>query len=168
MDFYEAVKERRSIRGYKPEPVPEKVVAKLAEAVALAPSACNLQPVKVLFVTNPELKAKIAGVYTQEWLKQAPAIAVILTDAKDSWHRVEGDAIADIDGAIVMENLVLAAAAEGLGTCWICAFDRKRMDAVLNVEAPWRTFAITPVGYPAVAPKGITRKSVSSIFQALP
>ena len=167
MEFYEAVKARRSIRGYKPDPIPESVVARLADAVASAPSACNLQPVKLLFITNPGLKARIADIYTQPWLKQAPAIAVILVDAKSAWHRLEGDSIADIDGAIAMENFVLAAAAEGLGTCWICAFDRGRMDAAVNVEAPWHSFAITPVGYPAVEPKTITRKSHNSIFQEL-
>ena len=120
MDFQEVIKKRRSIRGYKPDPIPKEIVGKLAEAVSLAPSACNLQPVKILFVTNPELKAKICDIYTRDWLKQAPAIEVVLVDDKSAWRRIEGDTIADVDGAILMENFVLAAAAEGLGTCWIC------------------------------------------------
>ena len=168
MDFYDAIKGRRSIRGFKPDPVPKDSVARLAEAVSLAPSACNIQPVKVLFITNPDLKEKICNVYTREWLKQAPAIAVALVDSSSAWQRVEGDTIADVDGAIVMENRVLAATPEGLGSCWICAFDRKRMDIALGLKAPWHAFSITPLGYPDSAPRELKRKKTADTFEEIP
>jgi nitroreductase len=60
--------------------------------------------------------------------------------------------------------MILAATSLGLGTCWICAFDRAAMDAALGVSAPWRSFAITPVGYPDGEPAKIAKKSINSLF----
>jgi len=168
MDFYDAVKARRSVRAYKPDQISAESTARLALSVSEAPSACNLQPFKFLFVSNPALRAKIASVYTRDWLKQAPAIVVALGNAKTAWKRLEGDSIVDVDVAIAMEHFVLAAAAEGLGTCWICAYDRAALDSALSIEAPWRSVAISPVGYPSDSAKPRTRKPLSDIFQELP
>jgi nitroreductase len=162
MDFYDVVRSRRSIRGYKDASIPDEVIERISEAVNLAPSACNMQPWQFRIIFNEELRTKICANYSQPWLKEAPAIVVALGDSENCWKRPqEGTPIVDIDLAIAMEHLVLAAASEGLGTCWICAYDRAKMDKTLDIKPPWSVLAISPLGYPAVPARDIERKDVS-------
>ena len=165
MEFYEVLKSRRSIRGYKPDAVPEKVLARLAEAVSLAPTACNKQPFKLLLVRDPEMRKTICANCRFEFLAEAPVIAVMMTNESESWTRFEGNPAADIDASIAMEHLVLAAAAEGLGTCWICAFSRPQMNEALNIRAPWSAFALSPIGYAAGAPRPFSRKALDEVVE---
>jgi nitroreductase len=167
MDFYDVINQRRSIRGYKADPIPEASIQRIAEAVSIAPSACNLQPWSFRIVTNPKLRAEICKCYAAEWLSEAPAIAVALGNIDECWKRLDGKPIIDIDLGIVMEHLVLAATAEGLGTCWVCAYDSKKMDRVLNILAPWSVYAISPLGYPNAEPRELTRKPLEDVFRVL-
>lgn len=146
MDFYEAVRARRSYRGYQDRAVPADAIARISEAVQFAPTACNRQPFRLLLISNPEIKRKICSIYTAAWLKQAPIIAVAVGNASEAWTRLEGTTIIDVDVAIMMEHFVLAAAAEGLGTCWICAYDRAALDSALGLEPGWKSVAISPLG----------------------
>ena len=91
-----------------------------------------------------------------------------MEDETQAWHRFEGESASVIDVAIAMEHFVLAAAAEGLGTCWICAFKRDEMDQALNIEKPWHTVAISPLGYAkADACRNTGRKPQDEIFQVI-
>ena len=169
MDFYDAVKARRSVRAYKQDSIPEDSIARIAEAVSLAPSACNLQPFKIILVLDVEVRKRICKVYSRDWLAQAPAIAVAIGDSSSAWKRLEGASIVDVDVAIAMEHFVLAAAAEGLGSCWVCAFDRDAMDSALSLRQPWRSVAVSPVGF---ADEGglreLQRKPIGEVFQIVP
>jgi len=170
MDFYETIKARRSSRGYLTDkPVPGDALVRIADAINRAPSACNRQPVKFLFVRNPELRAKIGEVYQPAWLKEAPVIAVVLGCDEKAWHRPEGDSIVPVDAAIAMEHFVLAAAAEGLGTCWICAFRREEMDKALGLTGThWRSVAISPLGYAKEGSVGpFVRKNVQEMVEVI-
>ena len=165
MEFYEVLKTRRSIRAYKPDAVPENALKKIAEAVNLAPTACNLQPFKLLLVRDPAMRKTICGHCRFGFLAEAPVIAVMMTNESASWTRYEGNPAADIDASIAMEHLVLAAAAEGLGTCWICAFSRPEMNEALKIQAPWSAFALSPIGYAAGAPRPFTRKALGEVVE---
>jgi len=167
MEFYDVIKNRHSIRGYKSDAIPTDALERIAEAVSLSPSACNRQPWLFRIVLKPEIRAKICELYTQPWLKEAPAIAVALGNNDECWKRLEGTPITDVDIGIAMEHLVLAATAEGLGSCWICAFDRKKMAEALGVMAPWNVVAITPLGYPNAAPRDIKRKNINEVFAVI-
>ena len=167
MDFYDVIKKRRSIRSYKSDPVPQEALQRIAEAVYFAPSACNMKPWKIKLVTNPELRAKIAANYTQPWLAEAPAIAVIMGNNKQCWQRFEGDPIVQVDVGIAMEHLVLAATAEGLATCWICAYEIEKMNATLDVKDPWNVLAISPLGYSDATPKDVPHKEINKIFEII-
>ncbi|MBP5183023.1 MAG: nitroreductase family protein [Lentisphaeria bacterium] len=168
MEFYDVVKKRRSIRSYKDTPVPDDALARILEAVRCAPTACNRQPFRFCIVKDPVLRAKLANVYMEDWLKTAPVIVAAASDAKAAWRRREGDSIADADTAIAMEHFVLAAAAEGLGTCWICAFRRAEANAALGLkEGEGNVFAITPLGYAAAGPVPFTRKKLDEIATVL-
>ena len=165
MEFYEVLKTRRSIRSYKTDAVSDQQLRKLAEAVNLAPTACNRQPFKLLLVRNPEIRRTICSNCKFEFLVQAPVIAVMMTNESASWTRFEGNPAADIDASIAMEHLVLAAAAEGLGTCWICAFDRPQMNRALKIESPWSAFALSPIGFAAADPRPFSRKNLNEIVE---
>lgn len=171
MDIYEVFRSRYSYRGFTDQPIPKDTLERIGEAVSLAPTACNLQPFEIQVVLNDELRAKIAAVYPRDWLKTAPAIAVIIGDSATAWKRGEGNSILDVDIGIVLEHFILAAQAEGLGTCWICAFERAAMDAVMGLSGTDKSVvAITPVGYPkeekspAQRPK---RKPLEEIYKII-
>ncbi|MDD5698850.1 MAG: nitroreductase family protein [Victivallaceae bacterium] len=165
MDFYEVIRKRRSIRSYKSDPIPEAALQRIAEAVHLAPSACNFQPWKIKIVTDPGLRAQISANYTRDWLIQAPAIAVIIGNSKQCWKRFDGTPSVNIDIGIAMEHLILAATAEGLATCWIGAYDMAKMNAVLGVVPPWNVLALSPLGYADQEPTNVPRKPINKIFE---
>lgn len=167
MEFYEVIDKRYSVRSYKSDPVPQEALDKIAEAISAAPSACNKQPWSFRVVLNEEVRAKICAVYTADWLKEAPAILVALGNTEDCWDRLEGTPITDLDMGIAMEHAVLAATAEGLGTCWICAYKVAEMNQALNILAPWTVLAISPLGYPNSEMPERNRKPVKDIFQII-
>jgi nitroreductase len=168
MDFHDVLRKRRSVRSYKNDPVPKKALDKIAEALALAPSACNLQPWSFRIVLNPEIREKICSCYGGKWLAEAPAIIVALANMEECWKRPEGTPIADIDIGIAMEHVVLAATAEGLATCWICAYEIEKMNRAIGVMAPWTTLAISPLGYANETPKPRPSKDRDEIFKIVP
>ena len=167
MDFYEALNKRRSIRGYKPDAVPEDAIRRIGEAVRTAPTACNRQPCQILLVRNPEKRAALAKVYPQNWLAQAPIIAVLVGCESEAWKRLEGNTIIDVDAAIAMEHFMLAATAEGLGTCWICAFRRAEADKALGLDPKYKTVAMSPLGYAAAEPGPFVRKPLDELFKVV-
>ena len=168
MDFYDVIHARRSRRGYRPDAIPEEALKHIADAVKHAPSACNRQPCKVILVKNAALREKICQLYNRPWLKEAPVIAVVAGNESEAWIRPEGDSILPVDAAILMEHLVLAATAEGLGSCWICAFRRAELDRVLNLEGtPWKSIAMSPLGYSDAAPRANSSKTLDQLFEVV-
>ncbi len=167
MDFYAVLDKRRSIRAYKNDPIPKDSLDKIARAVNNAPSACNLQPWSFRVVIDQTIKDTICRCYQAPWLKQAPAIILALGNLEACWKRPEGTPITDIDVGIAMEHLVLAATAEGLGTCWICAYQQSVMDKAVNILKPWTTLAISPLGYPDESPEMPKRKPLAEVFKVV-
>ena len=168
MDFYEVLKNRRSIRGFDPlRAIPEDALERIMQAVQCAPSACNRQPWRFEIVFNAGLRKAIGECYPKSWLLEAPAIVVAMADYSSCWTRLEGTPAAEIDLGIAMEHLVLAAAAENLGTCWICAFEKARLNEVMQVQAPWSVEAITPLGYGNSAPRDLKYKNIDEIFKVV-
>jgi nitroreductase len=167
MEFYEVLRRRRSIRAYAQEAVPEATLKLLFEAVSLAPSACNNQPVRFLFVTDLAVRRRLCECYPRDWLAGAPVLVVALGNRETAWRRFNGQSAHVIDAAIAMEHLVLAAAAEGLGTCWICAFDQDQARQALRLPDCWEVVALTPLGRPAAEPAPQTRKPLAEIIERL-
>lgn len=165
MDLYEAIKTRRSVRKYQRTPVPQDKLLRIWEAVRWAPSACNLQPWKFLVVNSPDKRAKLKGIL-QDWALEAPVLIIALGNRENAWRR-DNESIHPVDVAIAVEHLVLAATAEGLGTCWICAFDRKRLSAALNIKPEWDPVAVIPLGYSADDSPRSTRKEIAEIVSVI-
>lgn len=167
MEFYDVVRQRRSIRSYRPDPVPEESLKRIAEAVLCAPTACNRQPFRLILIKNREKRLAVGAGYKGAWLSEAPITAVMVGRESEAWRRLEGDSIVNVDAAIAMEHFVLAAAAEGLGTCWICAYNRAEVDRVLGLPAGESSVALSPLGYAAEGPRPFTRKSLNQIFEVI-
>ena len=165
MDFYDVIKQRRSIRSFQAAPIPDEAIARIAAAVNAAPSACNIQPVSFKLIRNGALKKALAGCCKQTFPAEAPAILAAVVNPEISWKRTDGFNSAETDAAIAMEHAILAATAEGLGSCWICAFDPVKAAEVLQIPAPCRVAALCPLGYPAAPPGEFVRKEESQIFE---
>ena len=139
MEVLEAVKVRRSVRAYSSRPIPAEVMERMRQALRSAPSACNFQPWHFIFVVQSELRRKVAEqAYEQMWMADAPVIVAACGFPKQAFKAM-GD------------HLTLAAVAEGLGTCWIGAFNEAGVKELLRVPAQARVVAMTPLGYPASA-----------------
>lgn len=163
MDFFEAANARRSVRNYQNTPVPDEKLAHIWEAVRQAPSACNLQPWRFLVIKTPAMRDKLRTVL-QSWVFTAPVLIVALGNRDAAWRR-DGQSYHEIDVAIANEHLCLAAAAEGLGTCWICAFDRRAMKWALGLEPEWDPVAVTPLGFADDPNPRTLRKAIEEIVR---
>ncbi len=165
MNLYEAINHRRSVRQYKSKPIEPDKLDRLWEAVRLAPSACNLQPWKFLVLNSPAMRKTVRPIL-QDWTTKAPLLVIALGNRNLAWRR-DGESIHAVDVAIAMEHLILAATAEGLGTCWICAFDRRALSQALQLEPEWDPVAVTPLGYPDDPSPRTPRKAASEIVKEL-
>ncbi|OGF48195.1 MAG: hypothetical protein A2452_04050 [Candidatus Firestonebacteria bacterium RIFOXYC2_FULL_39_67] len=165
MDFTDLIKKRKSIRKYDlTKPVSEELVAKLLDAARIAPSACNLQPWHFIVIKDSKVKEKLKEAYGREWFYTAPVIIVGCVDTSVSWKRSFDKAdYSHVDLAIAFEHLLLAAANEGLGTCWVGAFNPEIARKVLGVPQNINIIAMTPVGFPAEDPVLRPRKELSEI-----
>jgi nitroreductase len=143
MNVFEAIEKRRSIRSYESTPVPEEKLEKILEAARLAPSASNVQPRHFIVVTDKERRDALAAGMFARFLKQAPVVIVACGDEKKSpkWY--------PIDVAIAVENMVLAATEEGLGTCWIGSFNENKVRDALRIPENLRVVVLLAVGYPS-------------------
>ena len=121
MEFYEVIRRRLSVRAYKPDPVPEEVLNRILEAGRLAPSAKNLQPWKFIIIRDEKIRqALVPACRNQQFIAQAPVIICACALLEQAWKGMGGYwSAAEIDVTIALEHIILAAASEGLGTCWI-------------------------------------------------
>jgi len=163
MDFQELIRVRRSVRGYKPDPVQEDVIFRVLGAGRIAPTAANLQPIHLIVVTEAETRARLKEVYAHDWFCAAPVILVGCAEPDKAWKRRDGFNAAEIDLAIVLDHIILAATEEGLATCWVCAFDEVKTKEILRIPPEVRVLAMTPLGYPDASPRPFTRKSLEDL-----
>lgn len=172
MEFYEVITKRESIRDYNPnKPVEIEKLKRILEAGRIAPSAANKQPWKFMLVSSPEMLSKVRDCYSKEWFNNAPHILIVVGDVNVAWRRKEdGKASIETDLTIAMDHMILAAENEGVGTCWIAAFDEKVIRNVLNLKKNEVVYTITPLGYPndGFKKSGIkNRKSFEEVIQYL-
>jgi nitroreductase len=150
MTFLELVKRRISIRQFDSKMVEDDKLAYILECARLAPSAANYQPWQFLVIRNDDVKRLIQECYHAEWFTEAPVYIVACADTAQSWKRkYDSKDHADIDVAIAVEHICLAAVEQGLGTCWVCNFDAQKCAELLNLPANIHPVAIIPIGYTA-------------------
>lgn len=180
--IYSTIQGRRSIRRYTEQPVPPDLVNRLLEAATWAPSAHNRQPWRFAVLNTPEVRAQLAAAMGEQLradlTADGAAPELIERDVSRSYSRISGAplaivvclSMADMDRypdarrneaeylmavqsvAMAAQNLLLAAHAEGLGACWMCAplFCPDVVRQTLHLPADWQPQALITLGYPAV------------------
>jgi len=163
MEFQELIKQRYSVRAYKPDDVPSDVIDKIVEAARLAPTAANRQSFKLFIIKTAGFKEELKKVYPRDWFIQAPYVVGIYGIPEGNWVRRDGKNYTDVDSAIVMDHVILAATDMGLGTCWIGAFDPEAARKFLDLPQDMEPIAFTPLGYPADQPGIKKRKPIDQL-----
>ena len=158
MDVMTAIKTRRSIRKFKPVPVPEAQLRQVLEAGRIAPSAGNRQPWKFIVVRDAATrKALVPACRNQAFVGEAGAIIVACApDESLRWHMV--------DIGISVDHMTLAAHELGLGSCWIGAFDPDQVKAILGIPAEVKVVCVLPVGVPDMEGVPKPRKDFDEVF----
>lgn len=152
MKVTEAITERRSIRSFSNRPVEEEKLLRVLEAGRLAPSARNMQDWRFVVVKDASLRQRLAeAARNQEFVGQAPI--VVAACGTSNYVMTCGQHTYPIDVAIAVDHMTLAAAEEGLGTCWIGAFYEDKVKEILGIPPTVRVVALLPLGYPAETSK---------------
>ncbi len=167
MDVYEAIRARKSVRAFRDVPVEQPVLLRVMEAARAAPSAKNAQEWRFVAVRDRETRERIArDAARQTFIGTAPVLLACCAETDGRVMRC-GQAAYPIDVAIAMDHLALAAAAEGLGTCWIGSFDEKIVKQILGIPAEVRVVDLMPLGYPTdPSPVAKSRLSMEEILHA--
>ncbi len=168
MDIFEAIKTRRSIRHYKPDPIDDPTLARILEAANWAPSWGNTQSWRFIVVRDPAIRQQVADTLRlvrvdNEWvenaanqaIRQAPVLVVVCAEEGHAGYAPDGAPATDkgeywymFDIALAMENLTLAAHALGLGTVIVGGFDAIKAAQILEVPQACRVVTMTPLGVP--------------------
>ena len=164
MDVFEAIKTRRAVRSYKPEPVPEEKLKKVLEAARLAPSAHNKQEWKLVVIKDSAKRRELAeAALNQDFVGEAP-IVIVAVALEPEHILTSGVPAYAVDLAIAVDHMTLAAVEEGLGTCWIGAFSQEEVKQVLNIPNQYKVVALLPLGFPADKSGAKSRKNLEEII----
>jgi len=152
MDAIEVLKTRRSVRAYAREPVPRKIIEDLVDCGRLAATAINIQPWEFVVVTDREVLRSIAQTTDHgKFIADAPVCVAVL--CRDTKYYLE-------DGSAATENILLAAHAHGLGSCWV-AGDKKpyasKICRLVGAPQGYKLVSLIPIGYPAESPEKTKR-----------
>ena len=158
------VRNRYSCRSYLDKPVEEEKVVYLKECMRLAPSAVNRQPWKFRIVRSAEGREKLQSCYSRPWFNEAPLYILASLLHEQEWVRADSKAHGNIDVAIAVEHLCLAATEQGLGTCWVCNFDAERCHQLFGMPETEEPVVIIPIGYPATELTPRLRKAPEELF----
>ncbi len=162
MDIYEAINARHSVRSYQDKEVEQAKLHRVLEAGLLSPSARNRQQRKFVVVSDDATRKKLAEAADQPFLAEAPIIIAVVGLTPD--YKMHCDVPADpVDCAIAIDHMTLAAAAEGLGTCWIGHFDQDACRKILGVPDSAKIVELMPLGYPTGEVKEKPRRPFEEI-----
>lgn len=162
METFETIKQRRSVRSYKADPVPEDKLNKVLEVARLAPTAKNAQDFKLIVVKDAETRKKLTELSGRDFIGEAPIIIVAVSLDSVSVMN-SGVPRYAVDLGIVIDHMTLMAADLGLGTCWIGGFSPEGMKELLNIPEQCKIVALLPLGYPNDVPKEKTRKEIKDL-----
>ncbi len=178
MEVMQAIKERRSVRKYKPEPISDEAIDTVLDAARWSPSWANTQCWRLVVVRDPQIRAELAGALrgttpgkenrAAAAIRSAPVVIVACAELGRSGY-YKGEQMTDkgdwfmFDVALAMQNLTLAAHAVGLGTIHVGLFEAKEVAKTLEVPADVAVVEMTPLGYPDEEPEAPGRKEFAEI-----
>ncbi len=175
MEFWDTIRNRHSVRSYAPGTVTREEIERVLEAATLAPSGGNMQPWHFYVVTDEDRRAAVtAATYSsrdlsagpQSWMMEAPVFKVVcrhLRRAADKYDRMGRDFIALQDCAAAVENMLLAATALGLGSCWVGGFRLTEVADALDLPAEHDPVAIVVLGRTTARPRRRPRLSLDEV-----
>jgi nitroreductase len=159
MDAIEALRTRRSCRSYDNRPVDPKLIDDLVDVGRLAATARNVQPWEFIVVTDEKMRRKLADISDYgKFIAEAPVcIAVFCEEGK---YYLE-------DGSAATQNILVAATALGLGSCWV-AGDKKpytgKIGELLGVPRSKKLVSMVAVGYPKSPPSMAPKRSLDEVI----
>lgn len=162
-NLLEIIKKRYSCRNYQNRNVEREKLDYIMECVRLAPSAVNKQPWRFRIIENNEDKTKLRQCYQRDWFDTAPLYVIASVMHNEEWVRSDGKQHGNIDIAIAVEHLCLAATEQGLATCWVCNFDAKQCKSHFQMPENEEPAVVIPLGYAADEPNEKKRKSIEDI-----
>jgi nitroreductase len=169
MGILEIIKNRRSIRVFKKQDIPQGIIENLLEAARWAPSAGNVQPWTFVVVSSQKMKQRLfMAAFGQKTPEEAPTVIVVCADEKLALqsYGVRGKSLFCLqDTAAAIQNILLTAYSLGLGSCWIGAFKEDEVRQAIKAPKEMRPIALIPVGYPDEAPAARSRRPVSEIMR---
>ena len=156
--FYDLVGCRRSVRQYVDKGVEEEKLDRILEVGKCAPSAANCQPWHFIVLKKAGREEFDRKVLTKEGFRGAPVIIVVCAEPGKAWERhYDGANYARVDVAITVTEMVTAATAEGLGTCWVAAFDPNVVRKMLGIPDKLEIVTLLTIGYPATPLKQVEK-----------
>lgn len=168
MEFFEVVAERRSIRAWRARDVERDKLEKVLAAANMAPSAGDLQAYEIVMARHPTTRASLAAAaHGQAFLAEAPVVLVFFSDPSRSAARyaARGERLFCIqDATIAACHAQLAATALGLGSCWVGAFDDRRVAQALGAPAGLNPVCMLAIGYAAERPDRTSRRPLSDLM----
>jgi len=148
MDLFDAIRTRRSVRAFRPDPVPAELLERVLEAARWAPSGLNNQPWRFHVVREPAVLEGLGGLTRYgHVLRSARAAVAVFLEGEASYHRDK-----DCQGVgACLQNLLLAAHGLGLGACWLGEIVNRReeVERLLGAPATCELMAVVALGFPA-------------------
>ncbi|NYZ77231.1 nitroreductase family protein [Candidatus Micrarchaeota archaeon] len=171
MEFYEVLKKRHSVRVFQDKEIEKEKMERITSAFFLAPSAGNLQAYKVYTIRSKEMKEELViAALDQSFLADAPVVLVFCADQQRSAMKYSergADLYSIQDATIAAAYAQLAAAAEGLSSVWVGAFDPLEVSRIVDAEPYTVPVAIIPIGYPAEMPQPRERRRIEDIVKSI-
>jgi nitroreductase len=165
MNFIELCQARYSARNYHNLPIEQEKLDYILQCARLAPSAVNFQPWKLQLITDKKDMERIKQCYKRTWFESVSTCIVIYKNKEQEWVRKQDQKPhGDIDVAIITEHICLAAAEQGLGTCWVCNFDSAELFNQFEIPEYLEPVVIIPIGYPADESKEKQRKPMDELM----
>lgn len=160
-DMLDMIRKRRSIRKYTAQAVTDEQIRKLLEAAMAAPSGSNIQPWEFVVVKDPDLKRQLAQTHTWSSMAADAAVVFVVCGNEPASHHWVADA------STATENLLLAAAALGLGAVWVSIYPTAAREVhvrrVLGIPEEIRVLCLVPVGHPAESKPPRTQYTESKV-----
>lgn len=192
MEFDQVIRVRRSIRQFKPDPVPDDAISEILEAARLAPSGSNIQPWRFVVIRSPEARNQLQAATVFRFALKAPVVIACCSDFSSLEGRperlselfqagvfdnieVDGEyvppernrdqllAYLNMNVGIAITHMMLKAVDLGLGTCWIGGFDPIKAKAILSLEDSLQVVALLPIGYPERVPAARPRFALKKL-----
>lgn len=169
MNFADVIKSRWSVRDFADIEIEKQKIRNIMDITHTAPTAKNMQPVHTYVITNKDMLKKVDEVSACRY--GATAVFAVCYNTDECWKEESGAMRGEMDASIAATHIMLAATNEGLGTCWVCLFDKAKLKDLLNLPDNEVGACLIMVGYPSdtakPSPRHLDRKDFDKAFTVI-